>query len=631
MENNKEKDKLLKKNIRNFAIIAHIDHGKSTLADRIIEATSKKKHYKKENQILDSLAVEKERGITIKLNHTQLIYKSKIKNENFIFHLIDTPGHFDFNTEVTRSLRVCDGVILLIDCGKGIEAQTIQNAELAIKNNLKIIPVINKIDLEICNTSRLYNLSEKINLLLQKKKSNTLSISAKTGKNIELLLEKIIDVIPAPALPLSKELNCLVFDLMHDKYKGIIFFILVKSGSITKKKSISFFQTGIKCKVTDLGIKDPNEKKKNILKSGEIGWIVTNLQTRDNQKIFNLFKSSKELLITSSFSAQTNKKPHPTISTNKNNNLLVYSNIFPEDSEKYKNLKDTIWKINLTDPSFSMEEEFSHLFGLGLRCGFLGPLHLSITLDRIKKEYNMNIITTPATVSYKIKNKTNNEWLLINDANNLPTILERIKEPFVEFTIKTKLKKLSSIVNYVKKNGGKVIRTGIENESYSNLESTAVFLIPFSEIMGDFSSKIKSISEGNAILSYKNAGYKEAELIKLTFAINNEQIKELTNVVHKRKYLDYARQICEKIKNNLKQEGFDIKIYAIAGKRIVASERVKAWKKDVAGWLYGGDITRKMKLWKKQKRGKKKMMKLGKVKLPKSIFKKVFSSSFENK
>jgi GTP-binding protein LepA len=588
---------------RNFSIIAHVDHGKSTLADRIIELTNFKNLNKPPlNRILDSLKLEQQKGITIKLNSVQLDYLNEKTKKNYIFNLIDTPGHADFRYEVSRSLAVCEGVILLVDSTKGIQAQTLAYFHIAKELNLKFIPVINKIDLA---SSQIEKTKNQLISLLDCKENDICLISSKTGQNIPLLLEKIVKEIPHPT---KKEgfLRALIFDLLYDKYHGVIVYVRIFEGSMKLKQKIKFLNNGKIFQIEKIGIKKPENVLKNNLFIGEIGWFSANIREMKDVKVGDTVSDAKEITI-----------PLPGYQTLKPN---LYSNIYSENTENYKELKKAIEELQMQDSSLHLEPIESNLLGSGFRCGFLGLLHKEIIEERIKQEYNLEIIITPPTVSYQL-NLSNNKILEISNPQKFPdqSEIKSISELFILVEIITPQEYLGS-VNTICQNKRGIHKS--RNLNAGNLWQIK-YELPFAEFIFDFNDKIKSISQGYASFEYKFIGFRESRIVKIDILLNNEIIDDLSFLVHQIFAYERSKDICSRLKDTLNPQNFEIPIQACIGKKIIARETLKAMRKDVIAKCYGGDITRKKKLLEKQKKGKKKMKEIGNVRFSKNSFRNI--------
>ena len=587
--------------IRNFCIIAHIDHGKSTLADRIIEMTGLLTSREMQEQVLDNMDLERERGITIKAQTIRTVYKAKDGNE-YVFNLIDTPGHVDFNYEVSRSLAACEGAILVVDAAQGIEAQTLANVYLALDHNLEVFPVINKIDLPSAEPQRVINeIEDVIGLEAQ----DAPQISAKNGINIEDVLEAIVHKIPAPTGDASAPLKCLIFDSIYDSYKGVIVFVRVMEGTITKDTRIRMMATGAEADVVEIGIFGPGQFIPcDELSAGMVGYITASLKnvkdTRVGDTVTDANKPCAEAL-------PGYKKVLP----------MVYCGMYPADGAKYPDLRDALEKLQLNDASLQFEPETSVALGFGFRCGFLGLLHLEIIQERLEREYNLDLVTTAPSVIYKIY-KTNGEMMDLTNPTNMPdpSEIEHMEEPFVDAEIMVTTEFVGAIMKLCQERRG--VYKGIEY-----MEQTRALLkyeLPLNEIIYDFFDALKSRSKGYASFDYELKGYVPSKLVKLDILVNKEEVDALSFIIHEEGAYERARKMTEKLKDNIPRQLFEIPIQAAIGSKIIARETVKAMRKDVLAKCYGGDITRKKKLLEKQKEGKKRMRTFGNVEIPQNAF-----------
>ncbi|RUO85969.1 translation elongation factor 4 [Spiroplasma endosymbiont of Megaselia nigra] len=590
-----------KKLIRNFSIIAHIDHGKSTLADRILELTGTVEKREMQEQLLDSMDLERERGITIKLNSVQLKYRAQDQQE-YIFHLIDTPGHVDFTYEVSRSLAACEGAILVVDAAQGIEAQTLANVYLAIDNNLAIIPVINKIDLPSADPDRV---KEEIENLIGIPTTNAPLISAKTGLNIEQVLEAIVKDIPAPLegddnIPLQ----ALIFDSYYDKYRGVIVSIRVKQGIVRVGEKIKLMNTGAVYEVTELGVKTPKEVKKNQLVAGEVGWLAASI------------KMVRDVRVGDTITTVANPAQQP-LPGYKKMNPVVFCGLYPIDSAKYKDLKESLEKIQLSDASLVYEPETSQALGFGFRCGFLGLLHMDVIQERLEREYNLELIATVPSVIYHVY-LTNKEMISIDNPSELPDVqkIDRIEEPFVKATIMTPKQYIGSLMELCQNKRG----TYVNLEYIDDTRRILTYEMPLNEIVFDFFDRLKSISKGYASLDYDFIGYRPNKLVKMDILLNNEIIDALSIIVHRDFAYGRGKALCAKLKEIIPRQNFEVPIQAAINHKVIAREDIKAMRKNVLAKCYGGDITRKKKLLEKQKEGKKRMKAIGSVEVPQEAF-----------
>ena len=587
--------------IRNFCIIAHIDHGKSTLADRIIEMTGLLTDREMQSQVLDNMDLERERGITIKAQAVRTVYKAK-NGEEYIFNLIDTPGHVDFNYEVSRSLAACDGAVLVVDAAQGIEAQTLANVYLAMDHNLDVFPVINKIDLPSAEPERV---KDEIEDVIGIEAQDAPMISAKTGLNVEDVLEAIIEKIPAPAGDGLAPLKALIFDSLYDAYKGVIVFCRLMEGSVKKGTPIRMMATGAEAEVVEVGYFGagqfiPCEE----LTAGMVGYITASLKnvkdTRVGDTITNRDKPCTEAL-------PGYKKVNP----------MVYCGLYPADGAKYGDLRDALEKLQLNDAALQFEAETSVALGFGFRCGFLGLLHLEIIQERLEREYNLDLVTTAPSVVYKVY-KTNGESVELTNPSNMPdpSEIDYMEEPFVKAEIMVTSEYIGAIMDLCQERRG--IYQGMEY-----IEETRALIrydLPLNEIIYDFFDALKSRSRGYASFDYEMKVYQLSELVKLDILINKEEVDALSFIVHKAGAYERGRKMCEKLKGEIPRHLFEIPIQASIGSKIIARETVKAVRKDVLAKCYGGDITRKKKLLEKQKEGKKRMRQVGNVEVPQKAF-----------
>lgn len=587
--------------IRNFCIIAHIDHGKSTLADRIIEKTGLLTLREMSEQVLDNMDLERERGITIKAQTVRTIYKAK-DGEEYIFNLIDTPGHVDFNYEVSRSLAACEGAVLVVDAAQGIEAQTLANVYMTLDHNLEVFPVINKIDLPSAEPQRVINeIEDVIGLEAQ----DAPQISAKNGINIEEVLEAIVHKLPAPKGDPEAPLKALIFDSVYDSYKGVIVFIRLMEGSVKKGDRIRMMATGAEAEVVEIGIFGPGQFIPcDELSAGMVGYITASLKnvrdTRVGDTVTKADNPCAEAL-------PGYKKVLP----------MVYCGMYPADGAKYPDLRDALEKLQLNDASLQFEPETSVALGFGFRCGFLGLLHLEIIQERLEREYNLDLVTTAPSVIYKVY-KTNGEMFDLTNPTNMPdpSEIEHMEEPFVNAEIMVTTEYVGAIMTLCQERRG--VYKGMEY-----MEATRALLkyeLPLNEIIYDFFDALKSRSKGYASFDYELKGYVPSKLVKLDMLVNREEVDALSFIIHADNAYERARKMCEKLKDNIPRQLFEIPIQAAIGSKIIARETVKAMRKDVLAKCYGGDITRKKKLLEKQKEGKKRMRTFGNVEIPQAAF-----------
>jgi len=587
--------------IRNFCIIAHIDHGKSTLADRIIEQTGLLTSREMQSQVLDNMDLERERGITIKAQTVRTVYKAQ-DGEEYIFNLIDTPGHVDFNYEVSRSLAACDGAILVVDAAQGIEAQTLANVYLALDHDLDVIPVINKIDLPSAEPQRVI---DEIEDVIGLEAQDAPQISAKTGLNVDQVLEAIVQKIPAPIGDPEAPLKALIFDSVYDSYKGVIIFCRIKEGTVKKGTTIRMMATGAEEEVVEVGYFGAGQFIPcDELSAGMVGYITASIKnvrdTRVGDTITDRDKPCDAPL-------PGYKKVLP----------MVYCGLYPADGAKYPDLRDALEKLQLNDASLQFEPETSIALGFGFRCGFLGLLHLEIIQERLEREYNLDLVTTAPGVIYKVY-KTNGEVLDLTNPSNLPdpAEIEHMEEPFVSAEIMVTTEFIGSIMELCQERRG--VYLGMEY-----MEETRALLkyeLPLNEIIYDFFDALKSRSRGYASFDYEMKGYETADLVKLDILINKEEVDALSFIVHSSTAYERGRKMCEKLKDEIPRHLFEIPIQAAIGGKVIARETVRAMRKDVLAKCYGGDISRKKKLLEKQKEGKKRMRQVGNVEIPQKAF-----------
>ncbi|MBR2534132.1 MAG: translation elongation factor 4 [Erysipelotrichaceae bacterium] len=589
-----------KNRIRNFSIIAHIDHGKSTLADRILELTETVSKREMQDQILDSLDLERERGITIKLNVVQLKYHAK-DGQDYVFHLIDTPGHVDFTYEVSRSLAACDGAILVVDASQGIEAQTLANTYLALDNDLEILPVINKIDLPSADIERT---KKEIEEVIGLDCTDAPCISAKTGQNVEDVLEGIVKYLPCPKGEAEKPLKALVFDSYYDSYRGVVVFICVKDGNVKVGDKIRFMQTGTVYEVTEVGVKTPNEVKKGSLSAGEVGYLCASI------------KSIQDIHIGDTITLNDNPCAEALPGYRKMN-PMVYCGMYPTDNNKYNDLRDALQKLQLNDSSLTFEAESSKALGFGFRLGFLGLLHMEVVQERLEREYNLNLIATAPSVIYKVT-MTDGSVKYIDNPSLMPdsNLIEFIEEPYVEASIMVPNEYMGSVMQLSQDKRG-IYKDMIYIDTNRN---QLVYDMPLSEIIFEYFDKLKSVSRGYASLDYTLTGYRKSNLVKMDILINGEVIDALSIIVHRDFAYKRGQAITVKLKEILPKQQFEIPIQAAIGNKVLARTNIKSLRKDVLAKCYGGDISRKKKLLEKQREGKKRMKAVGSVEIPQEAF-----------
>ncbi|MCI9593354.1 MAG: elongation factor 4 [Lachnospiraceae bacterium] len=589
------------KNIRNFCIIAHIDHGKSTLADRIIEKTGLLTQREMQDQILDNMDIERERGITIKAQTVRIVYMAK-DGQEYIFNLIDTPGHVDFNYEVSRALAACDGAILVVDAAQGIEAQTLANVYMALDHDLDVFPVINKIDLPSADPDRVV---EEIEDVIGIEAQDAPRISAKTGLNIDEVLEAIVEKIPAPGGDADAPLQALIFDSLYDSYKGVIIFCRIKEGRVKKGTPIRMMATGAEADVVEVGYFGAGQFHPcEELSAGMVGYITASIKNVKDTQVGDTVTDRKNPC----------KEPLPGY---KKVTSMVYCGLYPADGAKYPDLRDALEKLQLNDASLFYEPETSIALGFGFRCGFLGLLHLEIIQERLEREYNLDLVTTAPGVIYHV-HKKNGEMITLTNPSNLPdpTEIEYMEEPIVRAEIMVTTEFLGAIMKLCQERRG--VYLGMEY-----MEETRALLrydLPLNEIIYDFFDALKSRSRGYASFDYELKGYERSELVKLDILVNREEVDALSFIVHAASAYERGRKMCEKLKEEIPRHLFEIPIQAAVGGKIIARETVKAVRKDVLAKCYGGDISRKRKLLEKQKEGKKRMRQIGNVEIPQKAF-----------
>ena len=586
--------------IRNFCIIAHIDHGKSTLADRLLEYTGTISDRKMEEQVLDKMELERERGITIKAKAVRMIYKAD-DGQEYLLNLIDTPGHVDFSYEVSRSLAACEGALLVVDASQGIEAQTLANTYLALENNLEIIPVINKIDLPSAEPEEAKReIEEIIGLDVQ----NAVLTSAKQGLGIKEVLEAIVKFIPPPEGSNDKPLRALIFDSLYDSYKGAVAFVRIMDGSVRPRQLIKMMSTGRTFEVTEIGILNPDMQPVDRLEAGQVGYIAASIKNVTDTRVGDTITDAQKPA----------DKPLPGY---RKAVPMVFCGMYPAEGEEYEDLKEALGKLQLNDASLFFEAETSAALGFGFRCGFLGLLHMDVVQERLEREYNLNLITTAPSVVYKIT-KTNGDTIDVDNPTNFPDPAEiaYIEEPYVDASIMLPTEYVGQVMELCQEKRGTMKTMEYVTEKRVILR----YEMPLSEIIYDLFDQLKSRTRGYASLDYELSGYKRSDMVKLDILLNGEVVDALSFIVHKDKAYSRARQITEKLKEVIPRQMFEIAIQAAIGSKIIARETVKALRKNVLAKCYGGDITRKKKLLEKQKEGKKRMRKIGNVELPQEAF-----------
>lgn len=585
--------------IRNFCIIAHIDHGKSTLADRLLQMTNTVQERDMKSQVLDDMDLERERGITIKSHAIQLSYQHK--GEEYILNLIDTPGHVDFSYEVSRSIASCEGALLIVDSTQGIQAQTISNLYLAFENDLEIIPIVNKIDMPNAMPEEV---KTQIVDLIGGSEDDVIEASGKTGQGVDNILEAIVDRIPAPQGDKNAPLKALVFDSVFDQFRGIIAYFKVVDGSIKKGQQVKFFSTNKEYLADEIGTLKLDKEKKDLIETGDVGYIISGIKTSSEVKVGDTI-TSKENPCQEAISGFEDVKP------------MVFAGVYPVDSEDYEDLRASIEKLQLNDASLTFTPESSAALGFGFRCGFLGLLHMEIIQERLDREFGMNVIMTAPNVSY-IAHTKKGQVLDVHNPTDLPdvTTLDRVEEPFIEATVITTAEFIGPIMTLCLNK-----RAQLQKQDFiSGNRVEIVFHMPLGEIVFDFYDKLKSCSKGYASFDYTHSSYEPAKLVKLDILLNGESVDALSVLLHADNAYDYGKKICEKMKDLIPRQQFDIAIQAAIGSKVISRSTIKAVRKDVTSKCYGGDITRKRKLLEKQKKGKKKMKQVGNVEVPQKAF-----------
>ena len=587
------------KHIRNFSIIAHIDHGKSTLSDRLIQTTGAVEERDMQAQILDSMDIEKERGITIKSQTVRLKYKAK-DGEDYILNLMDTPGHVDFSYEVSRCLAACEGSILVVDAAQGVEAQTLANVYKAIEENHEIIPVLNKIDLPAANIE---NARQEIEDVIGLDASEAIPCSAKAGIGIEEILEAIVKKIPAPKGDATKPLKALLVDAWYDTYLGVIILVRVLDGSIRKKDKIRMIGTNTEYEIETTGVFTPKKLATESLSAGEVGFLIAGVKDVRSCRVGDTIVGSKDFTT-------------PLLPGFKPVQQVVFCGLYPMNSDDFESLQEAIFKLSLNDASFTFEKESSGALGLGFRCGFLGLLHLEIVQERLFREFDIELVTTAPSVVYKIY-KSNGEVLEIYNPVEMPdpSFIKEMEEPWITATIFTPEEYLGTILTLCTEKRGEQV-----DMSYAGKRMKLVYKLPLNEVVFDFYDKLKSYSSGYASFEWEMAEYRKADLVKLRLMVNGEEVPELSFIVHRTASERRGRALCEKLKELIPRQMYEVKIQAAINAKIIASERISAFRKDVTAKCYGGDASRKKKLLEKQKKGKKRMREIGNIEIPHSAF-----------
>ena len=595
------------KYIRNFSIIAHIDHGKSTIADRLLEVTDTVSKREMQQQFLDDMELEREKGITIKAHPVTMLYKA-LDGHTYQINFIDTPGHVDFTYEVSRSLSACEGALLIVDAAQGVQAQTLANVLLAIEKDLEIIPVLNKIDLPAANSDEV---KEQIEQIIGIDASRAILTSAKTGKGIPEILERILIDIPPPKPTITTDLRALIFDSHYDPYRGVMAYVRIVSGEMKKGSIIKMMATNKTFEILEVGIFSPHRTPVKSLNPGEVGYIVANIKNTSDIKIGDTITLSK----------RPAKEALPGF---KVITPVVFAGIYPVDTSDFEALKDALVKLQLNDSALHVEQESSQALGFGFRCGFLGLLHLEITFERLRREFDLDIITTAPSVIYKIALSNGKQLQVDNPAHYPdPSIINQIEEPYVKCHIMVPSDFLGAVMTLGMDKRGTLIRT----ESTISSMLILTYRFPMNEIITDFNDKLKSVTRGYGSFDYEFDGYEKGDIIKLEVRINEEPVDAFSLLVHRTKAEARGRAICKKLKDVIPQHLFKVPIQAAIGGKIIARETISALSKNVTAKCYGGDITRKRKLWEKQKKGKKKMKEFGKVQIPQNVFMEVLKTS----
>ncbi len=587
------------KHIRNFCIIAHIDHGKSTLADRLLEHTNTITKREAQAQLLDNMDLERERGITIKSHAIQMNYK--VDGQEYVFNLIDTPGHVDFSYEVSRSIAACEGALLIVDAAQGIQAQTISNLYLALEHDLEIIPILNKMDLPGAMPEEV---KDQIVDLIGCKREEIIAASGKTGLGIEDILRAIVERVPPPVGEPTGELQALIFDSVFNSFRGIIAYFKVVNGEIRKGDKVKFVATGKEYYAEEIGTLKLNQEPKDVIKTGDVGYIISGIKEAREVKVGDTITNVER---PSTVAIQGFEEVKP----------MVFAGIYPVDTDDYEELRESMHKLQLNDASLVFEPESSAALGFGFRCGFLGMLHMEIIQERLEREFNMTVITTVPNVSYKAYT-TKGDELQVHNPSNLPdpSKLEYVEEPFIKANIITKAEFVGSVMSLCIQKRGIIV-----NQSYLTSDRVElVFEMPMGEIVFDFYDRLKTISKGYASFDYHQTGYRKSDLVRLDMLLNEEPVDALSSLIHRSNAYEFGKKICEKLKELIPRQQFEIKIQASIGAKVIARETISALRKDVTAKCYGGDISRKRKLLEKQKKGKKRMRQVGNVEIPQSAF-----------
>ena len=597
---NIEEMKKRQEKIRNFSIIAHIDHGKSTLADRILEQTHTVTSREMQNQLLDSMDLERERGITIKLNAVELNYTAK-DGETYIFHLIDTPGHVDFTYEVSRSLAACEGAVLVVDAAQGIEAQTLANVYLALDNDLEILPVINKIDLPAADPERVRTEIEDV---IGIDASEAVLASAKAGIGIEDILEQIVEYVPAPAGDIEAPLKALIFDSVYDSYRGVVLNVRIMDGMVKPGDKIQMMSNGKTFDVTEVGVFSPKAIQRDALMVGDVGYITAAIKTVKDTQVGDTVTLA-------------NNPAQEALEGYRQMNPMVYCGLYPIDTSRYNDLREALEKLQLNDAALQFEPETSQALGFGFRCGFLGLLHMDVVQERLEREFNLELITTAPSVIYHV-NKTDGTTVTVDNPADFPEpgTIENVEEPFVKAQIMVPNDYVGAVMELSQRKRGDFVTMDYLDDYRVNV----VYEIPLSEIVFDFFDKLKSSTKGYASLDYEMSGYRTSKLVKMDILLNSEKVDALSFIVHRDFAYERGKAIVEKLKKLIQRQQFEVPIQAAIGQKIVARSDIKALRKNVLAKCYGGDVSRKRKLLEKQKEGKKRMKQIGSVEVPQEAF-----------
>lgn len=595
-----KKMKQRQEQIRNFSIIAHIDHGKSTLADRILEKTNTVTSREMQDQLLDSMDLERERGITIKLNAVELNYTAK-NGETYIFHLIDTPGHVDFTYEVSRSLAACEGAVLVVDAAQGIEAQTLANVYLALDNDLEILPVINKIDLPAADPERV---RQEIEDVIGIDASEAVLASAKAGIGIEEILEQIVEYVPAPSGELDAPLKALIFDSVYDSYRGVVLNVRITDGMVKPGDKIKLMSNGKTFDVTEVGVFSPKAVARDFLMVGDVGYITASIKTVQDTRVGDTVTLA-------------DNPAEEALPGYRKMNPMVYCGLYPIDTSRYNDLREALEKLQLNDAALQFEPETSQALGFGFRCGFLGLLHMDVVQERLEREFNLELITTAPSVIYHV-NKTDGSMTVVDNPADFPepVTIQDVEEPFVKAQIMVPNDFVGAVMELSQRKRGEFITMDYLDDYRVNV----VYNIPLSEIVFDFFDKLKSSTKGYASLDYEMSGYQKSKLVKMDILLNGEKVDALSFIVHRDFAYERGKSIVEKLKKLIPRQQFEVPIQAAIGQKIVARSDIKALRKNVLAKCYGGDVSRKRKLLEKQKEGKKRMKQIGSVEVPQEAF-----------